>query len=124
MKIKSLIVPLIAVVAVAGAAWYLARPQAETYGTAPVTGPIMKIADITDAHVGQTVTIEGIIDQECPHSGCWAVIKDDSGQIRIDTQKGGFALPLRREGSRVIVVGEVERAENGDLQISAQSAEL
>lgn len=52
---------------------------------------------------------EGPALQQCPHSGCWAVIDDGTGQIRIDTQKGGFALPLKREGSQIHVVGKLEQ---------------
>jgi hypothetical protein len=73
---------------------------------------------------GRTVQIEGTIAEECPHTGCWAVIQDDTGRIRIDTNKGGFALPLNREGSKIRVVGTLEVKENGDLEISASSAEL
>ncbi|MGD9497671.1 MAG: OB-fold nucleic acid binding domain-containing protein [Armatimonadota bacterium] len=125
MKIKTLVVPLLAVILIAGAVYYLARPQAEALGTAPAHGAhALSIGELSDAHVGHTVTIVGTIRQECPHTGCWAVIDDGSGQIRIDTNKGGFALPLRREGWRITVTGEVERLANGDLQISAQSAEL
>ncbi|MBD3293319.1 MAG: hypothetical protein GF393_10375 [Armatimonadia bacterium] len=125
MKIKSLSVPLIALVVIAGAAWYLTRPETETLGAPQASGvDAVSIGDISEEQVGQTVAIEGTIEQECPHSGCWAVIDDGTGQIRIDTQKGGFALPLNREGSPIRVVGELESTEGGDLQISAESAEL
>lgn len=125
MKIKSLSIPLIALVLIAGTAWYLARPQAESLGAEPAgDAQTVSIGDLSEAQVGQTVAIEGTIDQECPHSGCWAVIDDGTGQIRIDTQKGGFALPLKREGSQIRVVGELESTDGGDLQISAESAEL
>ncbi len=127
MKPKTIIVPLVAIALIAGLSWYLVRPQQEAYGSGSPAGAdqaVVKIGDLSVDQVGQTVAIEGTIKQECPHSGCWAVIEDGSGQIRIDTQKGGFALPLHQEGSHVRVVGELEKIEGDALQISAQSAEL
>ena len=125
MNFKPLAVPVVVAVLLAGAVAYLARPQKELFGTPPAAQvATVAIADITPERLGQTVAIEGTIVQECPHTGCWAIIRDASGRIRIDTQAGGFALPLRREGSRVRVVGEVRQTESGDLEISAHSAEL
>ena len=125
MNIKPLAVPAVVIVLVVGAIVFLTRKPVEQFGTtdaAPVQ--TVAIADITSDQVGERVSIEGTIDKECPHSGCWAVIKDASGQIRIDTQAGGFALPLRREGSRIHIVGTVMLTEGGSVEISAESARL
>jgi len=110
--------------------WYLARPQVESYGVTGVEATSaeavahLDIGQIDQSHVGQRVAFGGTITKECPHTGCWAIVQDASGQIRIDTNDGGFALPLRREGSKVQVVGKVIQKENGDLEIAAESAEL
>ena len=135
MKAKLIVVPVVIVVLLAVMIWYLARPRVESYGstspettvvktTATATTAQLKIGEIGPTHIGHQVAIEGTITKECPHTGCWAVIEDSSGQIRIDTNPGGFALPLRREGSNVRVVGKVIEKENGDLEIAAESAEL
>jgi RecJ-like exonuclease len=125
MNIKPLLVPLIVVVFVAGMVWYLARPQAEAYGQpGGESAGTVPIGELGHSHVGRRVAIEGTIKRECPSTGCWAVIEDDTGQVRIDTQEGGFALPLHREGSKVRVVGKVTEKGNGDVEISAESAEL
>ncbi len=125
MNIKPVIVPLIIVFVLAAGIWYLTRPQAKSYGGgATEHATLVSIADIGAAHVGKQVAIEGVIAKECPHSGCWAVIQDPSGQIRIDTKPGGFALPLHREGAKVRVVGTVVQKQNGDFEIAAQSADL
>ncbi len=124
MNIKPLVTPLIVAVLVVGAVWFLARKPAEQLGNTDGGAAVVAIGEINPELVGQTVAIEGTIEQECPHSGCWAVIKDATGSIRIDTQKGGFALPLHREGSHVRVVGAVVLTEGGDVEISAESAEL
>ena len=135
MKARVIVAPVIVVVLLAAGIWYLTRPQVESYGgtsaksmaaapTAAATAAQVNIGEIEPSHVGRRVAFEGTIVKECPHSGCWAVIEDSSGQIRIDTNPGGFALPLRREGSKVRVVGQVIEKENGDLEIAAESAEL
>ena len=115
---------MVVVAAIAAAGWYVLRPQAETFGRYSTDVETVSIGDLNETHLGHTVAIEGTIVTECPHSGCWAVIEDGTGQIRIDTQRGGFALPLHREGSRIRVVGELEQIEGGALQISADSAQL
>jgi len=125
MNIKPLMVPLLIAVFAVGTVWYLTHPQAQSYG-AQIDNQVatLAIADLDASRVGQQVAIEGTIDQECPHSGCWAVIKDGTGTIRIDTKQGGFALPLHREGSHVRIIGQVTQTDAGDLEISAESASL
>lgn len=124
MSIKPLVVPLIAVAVVAGAGWYVLRPRTETLGRYDVDVQTVSIGELDQADVGQRVAIEGKIVEECPHSGCWAVIEDGTGRIRIDTNKGGFALPLRREGSTIRIVGEIEQTDGGSLLLSAEGAQL
>ena len=132
-----LMLPVFVVVIVVAGAVYMLRPAKQTLGTdhsahsarAGERSPenvvqTTPIGELSAEHVGQTVRIEGIIDKQCPHTGCWAIVRDDTGTIRIDTQKGGFTLPLRREGSRVTVTGVLEQKDGGSLEISATSAEL
>lgn len=130
---KKLIAPLVVVVALAAGVWYLARPKQETLGlkatpeSSASTQPapsLTPIGDLKAEQEGTEVAIEGVITKECPHTGCWANVKDETGEIRIDTNAGGFTLPLHREGSKVKVVGKVKVRENGDLQVDATSAEL
>lgn len=130
MNAKVIVVPTIMVGLLAAMIWYLARPQVESYGVTSVESTSaaavahLDIGQIDQRHVGQRVAFAGTITKECPHTGCWAIVQDASGEIRIDTNDGGFALPLRREGSKVEVVGKVIQKENGDLEIAAESAEL
>ena len=124
MSVKPLVVPLIAVAVVAGAGWYVLRPKTETLGRYDAGVETVNIGELDQADVGQRIAIKGKIVEECPHSGCWAVIEDGTGRIRIDTNKGGFALPLRREGSTIRIVGEIEQTDGGSLLLSAEGAQL
>lgn len=124
---NKLIVPVIIVALLAAGIWYVARPQDKTLGNAPAAvtdQAATPIGQLTREQVGQDVTIAGVIETECPTTGCWAIVKDDTGQIRIDTAAGGFALPLKREGSSIKVQGILQLTEGGDLQISAKTAEV
>lgn len=124
---NKLITPIIIVALLVAGIWYVARPQEPASGgaTAAFTDEaVTPIAQITREQDGQSVTIEGAIEQVCPTTGCWAIVKDDTGQIRIDTQAGGFTLPLRSGGSRIKVQGLVKLTASGDVQISAKTAEV
>ena len=125
MNIKPFVVPAVVAVLVVGAVVFLTRKPVEKFGDGDL-GQVQTLAigDITQDQVGERVAISGTITKECPHSGCWALIKDDSGEIRIDTKAGGFALPLHREGSRVRIAGTIMLTEGGDVEISAETAEL
>lgn len=77
------------------------------------------------AYIGKTVTVEGTITRECPGSGCWWYVKDETGEIRMDSFGGGFALPLHQEGKRIRGTGKIVGAEEGgELMIAASGAEL
>jgi hypothetical protein len=88
---------------------------------------VTSIADIQkspDKYLNQVVTIDGKITRECPKSGCWWYVQDRTGEMRVDSKRGGFTLPLRREGRRVRTTGTAVKAEGGELQIAASGAEL
>ena len=120
-----LIVPIVVVVLVVAGAWYTLRPQRETLGeVAAQPAPVTPIGEISADQVGQSVTIEGTITKQCPSTGCWAVVRDDTGEIRIETADGGFALPLHKEGRPITVTGKVVLKEGRNLEISATSAQV
>ena len=132
----SKIISIVAIAAVVvGGIWYVARtPQAaaspttmDAQGAAPALDPGLTttpIGKLTAEQKGNKVQIEGTIAQECPHTGCWAVVKDNTGQIRIDTNDAGFAPPLHREGHKIKVQGKLRVKVNGDLGIAATAAEV
>jgi hypothetical protein len=87
----------------------------------------MSIADLQkspEKYLNQVVTIEGKITRECPKSGCWWYVQDKTGEMRVDSKRGGFSLPLEREGHMVRTTGIAVKTEGGELQIAASGAEL
>ena len=126
---NKLIGPIIVLAVLGAGIWYVARPQTRTLGeTAPEATDaqtlFLPINHITGDMVGQSVGIEGTIKTMCPTTGCWAVIADATGEIRIDTRAGGFNLPLNKEGAKIKVTGVVQLNASGSPMLSAQSAEV
>ncbi|MFZ5949654.1 MAG: hypothetical protein ACOYXC_03030 [Candidatus Rifleibacteriota bacterium] len=53
------------------------------------------------------ISLSGVITRQCPSSGCWFYIKDDSGnQIKIELGHLGLKFP-QRSGSMVLVEGKL-----------------
>ena len=93
-------------------------------GTQPAVTSIGDIQKDPDKYVDQVVTVEGELSRECPTSGCWWYIRDQTGEIRADSSGSGFALPLKMQGQTIRTTGKVVRTEDGDLELVALGADL
>jgi uncharacterized protein YdeI (BOF family) len=92
-----------------------------------VTGAVVQIGDIQKApvkYLGKEVTVEGQMTRECPSSGCWWYVKDQTGEIRVDSFGSNFSLPLHQEGKHVRSTGKIVKTDGGELQIAASGAEV
>lgn len=80
--------------------------------------PSANVASLRQNAGSQPVTVCGIMVEKCPEAGCWFVLKDASGSIRVDTKTAGFVVvevPLNRQ---LTVVGQ--RITNGtDVLLAA-----
>lgn len=88
-----------------------------TLGSMPL-GTATNIAAAMAQAKGTTVTVEGIMVEKCPVAGCWFVLRDDSGTVRVDTKQAGFVvvdLPLH---SRVTVSGTLS-SHGGETALAA-----
>ncbi len=63
----------------------------ETLGVAP-TGAATNIAAALAQPKGAPVTVEGEIVEKCPVAGCWFVLRDATGTVRVDTKQAGFVV--------------------------------
>ena len=48
---------------------------------------------------GTPLVVKGELIEKCPVAGCWFVIKDDKGTVKVDTKASGFVVvdvPLHR----------------------------
>ena len=63
--------------------------------------------ELAQAPKGKAVQVTGIMVEKCPVAGCWFILKDKTGTVRVDTKSAGFVvsdLPLQ---TPVTVTGTV-----------------
>ena len=93
------------------------RSGATVLGAAP-TAPALTLAAARTAAAGRFVTVQGRMIEKCPVAGCWFVLSDPTGQLRVDTKTAGFVVvdvPLQ---SRLTVSGWI-RTTDGETNLEA-----
>jgi hypothetical protein len=126
---KALLGIIVIAVLVAGT-WYVfsggsgGKPNKFGQSAGTTVRPIAEIQQNPEKYLNQVVTIDGTITRECPGSGCWWYVKDKTGEIRVDSKRGNFGLPLKQEGKTVRTTGVAVKTEGGELQIDATGAEF
>jgi uncharacterized protein YdeI (BOF family) len=73
----------------------------------PPNGEINTIESARKFTDSTPVTIRGTMIEKCPVAGCWFVVRDQTGTIKVDTKAAGFVvvdIPLQTE---VLVSGRV-----------------
>lgn len=66
---------------------------------------LSKVRELGKTPKEKTVQVSGIMIEKCPVAGCWFMLKDDTGIVRVDTKAAGFVvsdLPLQ---TKVTVAG-------------------
>lgn len=94
-------------------AWrYLQKPA--EFGTF-VGAPQIQVADVLKDpkhYLGQTVTLEGTIREQCKSMGCFFFLSAGSKQLRVDLQEIAMTAPMR-EGRPVRVEGQIVTYQEG-----------
>ena len=85
--------------------------------------PLRKIGSLSAESIGDVVTVAGEIVQQCPASGCWCQIKDESGQAFIDLIPSGLRLTEKRVGQKAQITGQVVKR-GGDWALEAQDVQF
>lgn len=85
-------------------------------GTPPrQAAAIMAVRDLKPAT--GAVTLQGTMIEKCPVAGCWFVLRDKTGAIKVDTKDAGFVVTEVPLGASVTVGGTL--AANGERRIAA-----
>lgn len=66
-----------------------------------------RISTIKTVKLSKPVTVKGKMIEKCPLAGCWFVMRDETGTIKVDTKAAGFTVvevPLQTE---VTITGKV-----------------
>ena len=61
---------------------------------------------------GTEATIQGVLVEKCPVAGCWFVLHDATGTVRVDTKSAGFVVVDVPLNSRLVVAGRWVREGN------------
>jgi uncharacterized protein YdeI (BOF family) len=80
---------------------------------APVSGPTNSVAALARSAVDAPVVLHGAMTQKCPAAGCWFMLKDDTGTIKVDTKNAGFVVLDVPLNSVVTVAGRVATNDAG-----------
>ncbi|MBF0407375.1 MAG: DUF4920 domain-containing protein [Candidatus Riflebacteria bacterium] len=69
--------------------------------------PLKDILANPAAFASETIQVSGTIERQCPSSGCWFFIKDESGnQLRVELGHLGMKFP-QSKGKTAVVEGRV-----------------
>jgi uncharacterized protein YdeI (BOF family) len=77
----------------------------QVLGTPPSGEPVTVAAAQAVANK-QPVTVHGKMVEKCPVAGCWFMLKDDTGTIKVDTKSAGFVVLNVPVGTDVTVSGK------------------
>jgi len=64
----------------------------QTMGVRPATEKIVAVKELSSASKSQKVTVRGAMVEKCPVAGCWFVLRDKTGTVRVDTKAAGFVV--------------------------------
>lgn len=73
----------------------------------PVNGATVSIRSVLSANADGQVVLNGTMTQKCPVAGCWFILTDSSGVIKIDTKNAGFVVVDVPLNTKVVVSGRV-----------------
>jgi len=72
-----------------------------------VEGTAVTVASITSTPVDKSIVLQGSMTKKCPVAGCWFVLQDQTGTIKVDTKNAGFAVVDVPLNSKLFVAGRV-----------------
>lgn len=110
-------------------AWTLSGGGAgarEHFG-APVSGApsvsLREAVEHPERYADATVRVEGLIDRQCPSSGCWFDLRGPDGEtLRVDLGHLGLKFP-KRVGFRATVEGKLFRGRQR-IELIGENAEF
>ena len=59
---------------------------------APLEGTAMSVTGVPNADGKSLVVLQGAMTKKCPVAGCWFMLQDATGTIKVDTKNAGFVV--------------------------------
>jgi uncharacterized protein YdeI (BOF family) len=72
-------------------------------------GPSTTVARLASVSTNGSVTVRGTMIEKCPTAGCWFILQDNTGRVRVDLKAAGFAVTDMPTGGTVAVSGRLRR---------------
>ena len=76
-------------------------------GTPPEAAANTTVKQVAQVTSGKSVTLSGEMTEKCPVAGCWFMLKDKTGIVRVDTKASGFVVSDVPLHSTLTVTGTV-----------------
>jgi uncharacterized protein YdeI (BOF family) len=87
------------------ALWGCAHASGSVLGKDPGDGAPRAIRDLKP---NDQALLTGTMIEKCPTAGCWFMLKDSTGVVRVDTKSAGFTVTDVAVNSKVTVRGAVK----------------
>lgn len=89
-----------------------AQPGGHTLGTVP-TGKPATIAEARAAAAGTPIVLHGEMVEKCPSAGCWFILRDEKGTMKVDLSATKFVVVDVPVHSTMTVVGKAAGSGDG-----------
>jgi uncharacterized protein YdeI (BOF family) len=76
-------------------------------GVQPAAASTATVKELASAPKSQKVTLQGEMIEKCPVAGCWFILRDKTGTVRVDTKAAGFVVSDVPLHTNVTVSGAV-----------------
>ncbi len=84
-----------------------ATTQETVRGIRPASSVTATTHDLAKLPAARNVTLQGEMIEKCPVAGCWFILRDKTGTVRVDTKAAGFVVSDVPLHTNLIVSGTV-----------------
>jgi uncharacterized protein YdeI (BOF family) len=70
-------------------------------------GPMLSVAAARQQNAQTPVVVRGTMTEKCPVAGCWFMLRDETGFIKVDTKNAGFVVINVPIKTKLLVSGHV-----------------
>lgn len=82
------------------------QPGSSVLGVVSSGTPVNVAAAVASTNV-TSLAVQGIMTEKCPVAGCWFVLRDATGTLKVDTKSAGFVVVDVPLNSPVTVSGRM-----------------
>ena len=89
--------------------------QSTVLGKIPAQAPSSTVRELPK-RAGTAVTLQGEMIEKCPVAGCWFMLRDKTGIVRVDTKASGFVVSEVALHTNMTVTGTVTSGPDSALK--------